>query len=278
MGRWKLGALMLCGLAAFCPLPGMAKTLQIIQQSSNVFQGADGAGGSIKGQVSHVLNGRQQTSMLAAGGFRLRQRDAGSTDAYTDFIAFCIEITSSLRTSAGTATNYDDHDLLLDPHRRTLIATLYQEVWDPTGSVLHQGAFQLALWKLAHGDVSQATGDGFSVTASSSLDPGVMSFTRKPDGRSIQKTFEHYTPGVFSLAQGWLDRLDGQGADWTLSGSVSDHVTFLSSDTGQDLVTAAYPGPINAPPPAIPVPPAIVLTGGAIGILGWMRLRRARRA
>lgn len=265
--RWKqwLGIVAALVLAA----PAGAATYDVVQQSQSIFEGSNGDGGSITGRTSLWWDGRQQDLNLAAGAFQLQMRETGTNDAYTDFMAFCVEVSSSIRTSTGSAISYTDTPDLFDPIRQTLVATLFQHVYDPTGSVLHQGAFQLALWKLTSGDLVQTLGGAFDIRGTTGLTPGVMSFVTNADGSANTRGFDYYSPGVLDLAQGWLDNLDGLGTDWILTGLVSDHVTFLTNSNSQNIVTAARSIP------AVPLPPAVLLSGA--GLLALVMLRRRRR-
>lgn len=249
-------------VTALGALPAAARTLHVLQQSSNIFIGSDGQGGSISGRASHWFNGAQRDGFLAAGGFKLRGRASGSSDPYVEFMAFCVEITTSIRSSYSGVISYERTPDLFDPLRRDLVAMLYQEVYDPTGSVTHQGAFQLALWKLTHGDVSRPEADGFNIRDTSHLRDGVLSFTQKPDGRAQSDTFDARTPGAFDLAQSWLDRLSGGRDGWSLSGRASDHVLFLANGTSQNLVVARQAAPW------VGVPAGDPLAADALGVGG----------
>lgn len=266
------------GLLAICiGAPLAASSFDVLQQSRNVFYDTNGNGGAIRGRTSLWDNGRQRDLHLRSGGLQLKHRPSGSSGAYTDFMAFCVEITATLQTSPRSDLTYTESTSVLNPLRQTLVATLYQEVYDPVGSVAHQGAFQLALWKLAHGDVSQPAGDGFDIRATSSLSPGVLSFALKANGSNQPRSFDYFTPGTFDLAQSWLDNLNGTSGGWSLNGAVSDYVTFLTNGTSQDLVTAAFNrGPSPAPAP-IPLPPAALLSGaGVVALLMVRRISRRR--
>lgn len=269
----RLGAVL---IAVLLTLPAGARTLDILQQNGSIFKDASGTGGAIQGGTTHWYQGAQRDGLLSAGGFKLRGREHGTTNAYVDFLAFCVEITTSIKTSSSTPISYETTPNLFDPLRRSLIATLYQEVYDPSGSVTHQGAFQLTLWKLAHGDVSHSNGDGFDIRDSSTLTNGVLSFTEKADGTARTDSFDSSTPGVFDLSQSWLDNLNGSSAGgWTLTGSVSDHVVFLGNRNSQNLVMAAKQYSMSDVP-AVPLPPSVMLSGAGIALLMLLRVRRRR--
>lgn len=258
-------------------MPAAARTLDILQQSSNIFHNTDGQGGSISGRTTHWFNGAQRDGFIAAGGFQLRGRSSGSSDPYVDFMAFCVEITTSIATSQSGVLSYEQSPDLFDPLRRDLVAMLYQEVYDPSGSVTHQGAFQLALWKLTHGDVHGPEGDGFNIRGTSDLSEGVLSFALKADGSVQSDTFDSRTPGVFDLAQDWLDQLSGATDGWSLEGEASDHVLFLFSDTSQNLVASARSFPPDGGLTPVPLPPTVLLSGAGIAALLLLRHRSRRR-
>lgn len=261
-------------LGALCfALPAAGTTLDVRHQSLNVFETLEGLGSAIIGGTAYVSDGQQRDGLLYAGGFQLMQRESGTSNAYAEFMAFCVEISTSLRTSFDSITQYTTAPDLFDPVRSTLVATLFQEVYDASGSAMHQGAFQLALWKLTHGDVSDQNADGFDILADSSITNGILSFARTSLGTAQNLTFDDYTPGTLDLAQGWLDNLSGAGLGWSLTGAVSDHVVFLSNGSSQNLVAAAF-GTGIAP---IPLPPTALLSGAGVVALLLLRRRSVAR-
>jgi len=245
------------------PAAGYTATFDVVQQRANISN--DGTGvKSVAGQISVLDGGTQQPINTTAGSFHLSKKPTGApTSAYEDFIAFCIEVTQNIITSTGSPVTYTEDNSLFDPTRRQLISTLLGTAFDPAEDAQHHAATQLAVWKLAFGDVSASSGDAFDVTAQSFKNlPGgsFLSFV-EPD---VDNTFDGASSGVFTLAQGWLDKLDGAGGDdWTLL--PGNRVTFLSAEGSQNLVTYTAP---------VPVPAAGGLMMGAIAGLAALRRRR----
>lgn len=257
MTGFNNGRTLVAALAFGCfPAIGGAATYDVLQQNSNISN--DGSAvKSVAGQINTPDPVAQNVVNTTAGSFHLKKRAAGTSDAYQDFIAFCIEVTQSISTSASTAIQYSENNALFSGQRRTLMATLLGTAFDPAQGAQHHAATQLALWKLGFGDISSPGGDAFTVTADSSenLGGGFLSFTN-----GVSNTFEDNSAGVFALAQGWLNKLDGAGNDdWDpISGA---NVTILQNQNSQNLVTYA----------PVPVPAAGILLAAALGGLGFVR-------
>ncbi|PWR01491.1 hypothetical protein DKT77_15210 [Meridianimarinicoccus roseus] len=246
------------------PAAASAATYDVLQQRSSISN--DGTGNkSVSGQINAPDPVSQSVVNTSAGSFHLKKRAAGTSDAYEDFIAFCIEVTQSITTSTGSAVSYTENNTLFSNTRRGLISTLLGTAFNPLAGAQHHAATQLAVWKLAYGDISTPTGDAFDVTAKSFENLPGSTFLSFTDG--LTNTFESNSTGVFALAQGWLDKLDGAGTDdWTLLSA--NRVTFLENASSQNLVTYTAP---------VPVPAAGLLLAGALGGLGLARRRRAAR-
>lgn len=255
-GRALAAALVL----TIVPAASFGATFDVVQQRDNISN--DGTAiKSVSGQINAPDPVNQEVVNTTAGSFHLSRRPTNTNDAYQDFIAFCIEVTQSLTTSTGTPVAYTENAALFGSDRRELISTLLGTAFDPALGADHHAATQVAVWKLAYGNISSAAGNAFDVTAQSdqNLGGGFLGLT-PPD---VSNTFG---TTVFAIAQGFLDNLDGDllNGEWTrLSGN---RVTFLESANSQNLVTYTTP---------IPVPAAGGLLIGAIAGLAAVRRRRA---
>ena len=266
-------------LAFALPSTGaVASTVDVVQQFSN-----PGKGTSIIGKMSlPKSDGTQETGTYRAGAFLMQGRATGSGSPFEDFVAYCVDVTTALTTNTSTPVTYTSQSSLFGPAREQLIATLFAEAYDPNASAKAHGAFQLALWNLVYGDVSDTSGSGFDIIArdSDGFTAGHLDFDRKSDNTLLSGRFEDRTPGVFALAQGWLDALnqDGGTEDWTLRTGASG-LTFLTSADSQDLVTyIPPPSPGPGPAPVIPLPAGFFTLGAALaGLVGHARLKSRRR-
>lgn len=255
-GRALAAALVL----TLVPVAGFSATYDVIQQRASI--GDDGTSvKSVSGQINVPNPINQGIVSTTAGSFHLSKKLTGSTDAYQDFIAFCIEVTQTITTNTTTPVVYTENAALFSSDRRELISTLLGTAFDPSLGAAHHAAVQVAVWKLAYGDISGPSGNAFDATARSTENLGTGNFL----GLSTPDVNTTFGAGVFDTAQGWLDKLDGVGGDdWVrLSGN---RVQFLQSATSQDLVTYVAP---------VPVPAAGGLLIGAIAGLAALRRRRA---
>lgn len=273
MLKFNTSARMFLASAAIAALPvmGSAATFDVLQQRASATD--DGTGDkSVMGHISvpDGLGGQDVTRALA-GSFHLKKRPTDSGDPYADFIAFCFEVAATLTTSPTSVTTYESDPAALDSGRRSLMATLLGTGFDPALGADHHAATQIAVWKLATGDISSPSGDAFDVTARSSA--GLTSgFFSVAEADVTEPTFDENSngsPGVFTLAQQLLDNLDGDATngEWTL---LSDAGLMVLTAAGtQNLVTyTPGPGPITPP---IPLPaPALLLIGG-LASLGLLR-------
>lgn len=266
-------------LALALPSTGaMASTVDVVQQFAN-----PGKGTSIVGRMSMPRSdGTQKTGTYRAGALLMQGRATGTASPFEDFVAYCVEVTTDLATNRSTPVTYTGQSSLFGTAREQLIATLFAEAYDPNASAKAHGAFQLALWNLVYGDISDTTGSGFDIAArdSDGFTAGHLDFDKASDNTQLRGRFEDRTPGVFALAQGWLDALnqDGGTEDWTLRTGASG-LTFLTSANSQDLVTYTPPQPPGpGPAPVIPLPAGFFTLGAAlVGLVGHARLKSRRR-
>lgn len=245
------------------PAAGFAATFDVLQQRANISN--DGTGvKSVSGQISTANPTLQDVVSTTAGSFHLSRRETGSGDPYEDFIAFCIEVTQSITTNTSTPVSYTEDNSLFGGDRRELMATLLGTAFDPSQGAQHHAATQLALWKIGYGDISSPSGDAFDVTARSFENLPGGTFLSFNDG-DVSTTFDDNSAGVFALAQGWLDQLDGDAGNGEWTRLAGNRVSFLTAGGSQNLVTYTAP---------VPVPAAGGLLVGAIAGLAALRRRR----
>jgi hypothetical protein len=154
---------------------------------------------------------------------------------------------------------YTENNSLFGSDRRELASTLLGSAFDPSQGAQHHAATQLALWKLDFGDISNPSGDAFDVTA--------RSFENLPC--SALPSFDDNSAGVFALAQGWPDQLDGDAGNGEWTRLAGNRLSFVTGEGSQNLVTDTEP---------VPVPAAGGLRVGAIAGLAALRRRRAMAA
>lgn len=221
-------------VGALAATPAAAATVKVVYDPREPFAGAYGS-------IDYHLDGDADSAL--AGPI------AASGDPLGDFIAWCIEIDTTLKNnktyrmtsllSAGAMTDFE-----------RLFRTAYAgiDLTDPTETV----AFQTAVWEIA------SDGGG-------TLDLGDGVFALTTDGPA--------TPGydyaaMVATATGYLSGLDGPQTG-------AYDITYLRKGGTQNLVTAAArPG---GPPAAIPLPAAGWMLAAALGALIVIRPLGARR-
>lgn len=265
---------------AIAAVPASAKTVDILQQSPNIYAPFGGSPERLKakGNYPKLPGGAdQQVRNQSFGQYQLKQRDTGSGDPFVDFVAFCIDIATPMRTSASSVVEYETPGEPFDYGqgltRRQLIGTLFVNEWDPDAGVVHQAAMQMTLWKLAHGDLSGPASDGFDLFAPSyeGLDGAYFDYDTDPFGFPIPDDMASKFPAVTALAASWLEALDGDGfGDWDVGNPLNQiGVEYYVAGNSQSIVTYVPPGP--GPGPDVPLPAGVWLLGSALGLGGALR-------
>jgi hypothetical protein len=133
--------------------------------------------------VSFVLNG-STTINAGAGVFSLNLRPAGSADAWTPFLSFCLQPDVFLM---GFDNPYTANELATPGYDAARIAELWGRFYGLVTNDTNAAAFQVALWELSYGDRNR------------NLATGSFVLNNSPDNN------------VFEIAQRWLDALNGEG-------------------------------------------------------------------
>ncbi len=162
---------------------------------------------------------------------------AMTNDTLGDFIAFCFELSQTLRDGRS----YDYAPTVLSESVRDNVDRLFSSAYELVTDGLTAAGFQVALW-----EVVEDTSTGFDLASGS--------FSAR-DVRSSSGS-------VVNTAQGFLDGLSG--APMGLY-----EIDYLVSSRSQDLITA-QPVPTPVPLPA----GGLLLISGFAGIAGLKRLKK----
>lgn len=235
--------------AALALVPAMAPaaSFDVLKLHKNAHV-SDSGKQALRGQMAVRKDGKRvRRHNLGAGSLHLKKRVAGSDDAYEDFVAFSIGATDRLRVGKNRSRSYSDARPAFGKKRQRMIATLLHRAYDADGGAVNHASVQIALWKIAHGNISSPNGNAFDFDAYSGA--GIAGGRIALGGGDVRdvKSFAERAPMAARLAKRWLRRLDGDGrGDWDLVSG--DGVMFLSSETSTNLVT--FKDPITQQAPA----------------------------
>lgn len=198
-------ALSVTAAAGAMPLT-VGASVEVANTSGTVFTPSPVVGDSngLYSTVSFLLDGTRTVSAYA-GVFSLDYRSAGTTDAWEQFLSFCLEPDVYLEPFSNP---YSVNTVTGAGYSEALIAELWGRYRGQVTNDTTAAAFQVAIWELAYGatDRSLATG-AFRLTSGGT---------------------------VASTAQTWLNSLNGQGP-------LATGLLVLSNDPTkadrQDLIT-----------------------------------------
>jgi len=221
--------------------------------------------------------GAQTVQGFATAQIYIQGRETGSIGPDDDFRAFCIQFDQGLAIpSNGSPPNstYDRNTTHFDSLRRDKIATLLANAYTDGASTVEYAALQLAVWKVAHSDLTPVTGAAYDLNLDSDqnlFEGGYFNVGLDPDDVPIVNGVEDDHPSVWALTLSYLDGLDEDGSnDWDLVRFEDTTLTFLTSATSQDLVVIPEGSDIV---PA-PLPAGLPLAAAGLGALAVIRRRR----
>ncbi|MEP4197152.1 MAG: VPLPA-CTERM sorting domain-containing protein [Aliishimia sp.] len=158
-----------------------------------------------------------------------------------EFAAFCVELAQSLQSAAS----YEFAPDLFGGRILANVDRLFSSAYSQIDTSIEAAAFQVALWEIVHDDASS-----FDLSAGNVLISGNDDVV---DQASV------YLSGLDTAATGLFD------------------ISFLQSDSSQDLVIATLRTESIEGPPPVPLPASSLLLLGGIGGLVAMRRKRSRR-
>lgn len=246
-----------------------AATFDVYQQTDDVFESRLGIKKVLAG-TGNLPDGAGGNA-VAKHGFGMlfmSDRETGSADPLSDFVAFCVELAVPLATSEAVPVQYTSPASLFSAQRTQLLGTLFKNVYDESENRTHQGALAMTIWKIVHGDISSPAGDAFDLSAQSSFGLGTsyMDYDTDTVGDPIVDNVLVKVPAMAALSASWLEALDGDGVgDWVQNVTDLAGLRFYESATSQNLVSYDPPDP-SIPP--VPLPAGLLLLGSSLAVLG----------
>lgn len=240
-----LGAAAGAGLSALVMSPSAATTveLEFIGGSDDAFR------------VGSVVATRDSSDpkTVEAGVIPMRESD-GDGNAIREFIAWCIDVTTSLASTASYIQQ-SGRPSFLSPDQETLINSLFTGFIGETDTDDGAAAFQLAMWEIIEDGPGGFDLDGgsFSVVSGDPSDDSVPS--------------QLFSDEVVGKATDWLGELGGIDPRYRLT-------YFIATEDDQGQLTSQ--SLVTATP--IPLPAGIWLLGAGVGALALARRRGSRRA
>ena len=200
------------------------------------------------------LNNGASYSAALAGRMNWTRTGGTSTDAPEgNFSTFCIELTQHVAFNQSYEFNVVTLDLAPSPggdgvgdgmgiSKADQLSEFWGEHRSNVVDNLTAAAFQIGIWEIVYDD---------------NLHLGTGTFIAQP---------LTVTPQQVSLAQQWLDDVNGVGA--------RSKLLAMSSSTRQDQVFEVP----STPAPAIPAPGAAWGAVPLLGLVGWWQWKRTRKA
>jgi hypothetical protein len=198
-------ALSVAATAGAAPL-SVGMSVEVANASGTAFTPSPIVGDSngLYSTVSFLLDGARSVSAYA-GVFSLDYRAAGTTDAWEQFLSFCLEPDVYLEPFSNP---YSVNTVTGAGYSEALIAELWGRYRGQVTNDTTAAAFQVAIWELAYGEADRNLATGaFRLTSGGT---------------------------VGSTAQAWLNSLNGQGP-------LASGLVVLVNNPGkadrQDLIT-----------------------------------------
>lgn len=246
-----------------------AASFDVFQQSDDVFTSRLGVRSFLPGRANFPDgSGGNEIAKYGFGALYMADRETGTANPLSDFMAFCVELAMPLTTSKATPVEYTSPADLFSSDRTQLLGTLFKNVYDESERKSYQGALAMTIWKIVHGDISSPAGDAFDLSATSSFGLGTsfLDYDSETGGAPLVDNVLEKWPAMAALSASWLEALDGDGIDdWVQDPTDIVGLRFYESSTSQNLVAYDPPDPIVPP---VPLPAGILLLGSGLAVLG----------